>query len=246
MTGGARGLGRSIARRFSRCGGRVVLCDLDASALERTCQELGAEGAGRPAAVVVDVTSDASVDRVFESLAATVGRVDVLVNGAGVIARGASESVDSATTASVLDVNVVGVLRCCRAAFPLLRGSADGCVVNFASVGAIFGMPGRAAYNASKSAVVGLTRTLAAEWGPHGLRVNAIAPGFVDTPMMRSGLDSGALDEQRLLARIPLRRLGDAEDIGGVAAFLASPDARYITGAVITVDGGLTIDGTFG
>ena len=106
-------------------------------------------------------------------------------------------------------------------------------------------MPKRLAYNVSKSGVIGLTRTLASEWGPAGIRVNAVAPGFIETPMMRSGIESGALDEQHMLRRIPLRRLGTPEEVANVVEFLTSPAARYITGSVICVDGGTVTDGTF-
>jgi NAD(P)-dependent dehydrogenase (short-subunit alcohol dehydrogenase family) len=106
-------------------------------------------------------------------------------------------------------------------------------------------MPLRLGYNTAKAAVLGLTRTLAAEWGPSGIRVNAVAPGFIDTAMMRSGFEKGLLDEQLMTRRIPLRRLGLAHEISGVVLFLASPQASYINGACIPVDGGTTIDGTF-
>jgi NAD(P)-dependent dehydrogenase (short-subunit alcohol dehydrogenase family) len=142
-------------------------------------------------------------------------------------------------------VNLGGTMRCSRTAHPLLLRSSAPSIVNLASVGSTFGLPGRVGYSTAKSGILGLTRTLAAEWGRSGIRVNAVAPGYVETPMMVSGFASGALDRDVLLSRTPLIRFGTVDDIAGAVAFLASADAAFITGIVLKVDGGITIDGSF-
>jgi 3-oxoacyl-[acyl-carrier protein] reductase len=226
-------------------GHRVALADRNAEVLAVEAGRLHGTYPDAVTAFGVDVTDDVSVGALVDAVAAWAGGVDALINCAGIIARSASEELATQTWQQVLDVNVGGSFRCARAAFPHLRRSSYPSVVNIGSIGSFLGMPMRLAYNTSKSGVLGLTRTLAAEWGEHGIRVNAIAPGFIDTAMMRSGLEAGVLDEDLMLRRIPMRRLGRVDEISAVAAFLASPAASYINGAVIAVDGGTTIDGTF-
>jgi NAD(P)-dependent dehydrogenase (short-subunit alcohol dehydrogenase family) len=136
-------------------------------------------------------------------------------------------------------------MRCSRAAYPHLRMSARASVVNLASVGSTFGLPQRLGYSTAKSGMLGLTRTLACEWGPDGIRVNAVAPGYIETPMMLSGFDTGALDRSRLLDRTPLGRFGTAGEVAAAVSFLASEDASFVTGTVLKVDGGITVDGSF-
>jgi NAD(P)-dependent dehydrogenase (short-subunit alcohol dehydrogenase family) len=144
-----------------------------------------------------------------------------------------------------IDINLGGVMRCSRAAYPLLIGSDSPSIVNLASVGSTFGLTLRAGYTASKTGVVGLTRELAAEWGPVGIRVNSVAPGYMDAPMLHSGIAAKVLDEELLLSRTPLGRFGLAEDVAAAVSFLVSRDAKFITGIMLPVDGGITIDGTF-
>ncbi|MGH9093322.1 MAG: SDR family NAD(P)-dependent oxidoreductase, partial [Acidimicrobiales bacterium] len=199
----------------------------------------------RVAALPADVTDEASVAAMTEGAVAFAGGLDALVTCAGVISRGESATHDWALWARDLEVNVGGTYRCARAAFPALRRSGAGAVVTVGSLGSFLGMPQRPSYDTAKAGVLGLTRTLAVEWGPVGVRANAVAPGFVDTEMMRSGMAAGLLDERRIMDRLPLRRLGRPGEIAEVAVFLASPRAAYVTGAVVPVDGGLLVDGTF-
>jgi NAD(P)-dependent dehydrogenase (short-subunit alcohol dehydrogenase family) len=246
VTGGGRGLGLASAAALADAGYRVCLADVDEEALTAAAAGLaGRHGAGRIRAASADVADDTSVDRLVDVVARWSGRLDTLVTAAGVINRAESAGLASSAWHRVLDVNVAGTFRCCRAAYPLLARSPRAAIVTFGSLGSSLGMPQRLAYNVSKSGVIGLTRTLASEWGPAGIRVNAVAPGFIETPMMRSGIESGALDEQLMLRRIPLRRLGTAGEVAEVVEFLASPAARYVTGSVICVDGGTVTDGTF-
>jgi NAD(P)-dependent dehydrogenase (short-subunit alcohol dehydrogenase family) len=246
VTGAGRGLGLASATALADAGYRVCLADVDERAVAAAAAELaGRHGAHRVRALAVDVTDDASVDRLLDAAAQWSGSLDALVTAAGIISRADSAALATGAWQRTLDVNVAGTFRCCRAAYPLLSRSPRAAIVTFGSLGSSLGMPKRLAYNVSKSGVVGLTRTLASEWGPAGIRVNAVAPGFIETPMMRSGIESGALNEQLMLSRIPLRRLGTPAEVAGVVGFLVSPAARYITGSVISVDGGIATDGTF-
>ncbi|MDO8306794.1 MAG: SDR family NAD(P)-dependent oxidoreductase [Actinomycetota bacterium] len=241
VTGGAQGLGAAIARRLHSDGMTVVVADLNLAGARLSAELLG----GRSMGLEVDVTSDGSVGLLVDEVARAFGRLDVLVNNAGIISRTPSAEFDTAAWLRELDVNLGGTMRCSRASFELLRSGAFPAIINMASVGATLGMPLRLAYSSAKSGVLGLTRTLAAEWGAFGIRVNALAPGYIDTDMMRSGFELGVLDEQALLARTPLHRLGDADEVAAAASFLASRDASFVTGIVLKVDGGVTIDGDF-
>lgn len=245
ITGGAQGLGAAMAQRLHADGWAVWIADLQGQSAEECARALAAGGGAPVQASAVDVTLDASVRALMDEVSERFGRLDLLVNCAGTIARTPAEEIESAAWARLMDVHLGGAMRCCREAFPLLLAGSWPSVVNLGSVGTFLGMPLRLAYSTAKSGIAGFTRTLASEWGPRGIRVNAITPGYIDTALMRSGFDLGVLDEEEITQRTPLRRLGVAEDIAGVTAFLASPDAAFITGAVIPVDGGVTISGDF-
>lgn len=242
ITGAAQGLGLATARRLADDGFDVILTDVNGDRVRAVAERI--DGAR---AHTMDVASDESVAAAIASL----DRLDVLVNNAGVISRRRAEEMDSATWDREMSVNLGGVMRCSRAAFPLLlesarnRGAGAPTVVNLASVGSTFGLPQRISYSTAKTAIVGLTRTLAAEWGRSGIRVNAVAPGYIETTMMLSGLDAGVLDRERLLSRTPLMRFGHDTEIAAAISFLVSSDASFVTGAVLPVDGGITIDGMF-
>jgi NAD(P)-dependent dehydrogenase (short-subunit alcohol dehydrogenase family) len=243
VTGGAQGLGASIARRLNRDGLRVVVADVNAAGAKELAQSLGADDAAL--GLEVDVTSDDSVQALMTQVQTAYGRLDVLVNNAGILKRTPSAELSTDQWVRELDVNLGGTMRCSRAAFDLLRTGENPSIINLGSVGSTLGLPLRLAYSTAKSGMLGLTRTLAAEWGSFGIRVNAIAPGYIDTDLMRSGFGEGVLDEQEILNRTPLRRLGSPDEIANVASFLASSDASFVTGILLKADGGVTIDGDF-
>jgi len=243
VTGGAQGLGAAVARRLRRDGLAVAVADVNSAGALALAQEIGT--AEEAMGLTVDVAVDESVDAAVAAVEERFGRLDVLVNSAGIISRRPAEEILTSAWNHELDVNLGGTMRCCRSSFRLLRSGDNAVIINFASVASTFGLPLRLAYSTTKSGIVGMTRTLAAEWGGEGIRVVAIAPGYIDTSLMRSGFDQGVLDEQSILRRTPLRRLGEADEIASVASFLASSDASFVTGIMIPADGGVTISGDF-
>lgn len=247
ITGAGQGIGAATATVLASRGWSVTVADLDedsatavADRLNRDhpCKEHPHRGIG------VDVTAEGDASAAATALSDAGQSAVALVNCAGIIARMPAEDQDLDSWNRVLSVHLTGALNMSKALFAQLK-STGGSVVNIASVGSTFGLPGRLAYATAKSGVMGMTRTMAVEWGAHGVRVNAVAPGYVATEMVRSGLRTGALSEHALLARTPLNRLAEPEEIAAAIAFLISPDASFINGAMLRVDGGLTVDGTF-
>lgn len=247
ITGAAQGIGAATAELLAARGRRLVIVDLDGTAAASMADRLNAATpvASSHIGIGADVCDERSLEHLRQRVEADVGALDGVVNGAGVISRQAAEEFDLDQWNRQLAVHLTGAFLVSRTLFPTLE-KGNGAIVNIASVGSTLGLPGRVAYATAKSGVLGLTRTLATEWAPRGIRVNAVAPGYVRTAMVESGLRSGTLSEERLLDRTPMRRLAEPSEIAGAIAFLLSDDASFVNGAVLNVDGGLTIDGSFG
>ena len=237
ITGAARGIGAAIAARFGAEGCSLALADIDEPTLADTGAWLSADGA-RVVAVRADVTDQADVEALFSAAESQFGAVDVVVNNAGIFANVRFEEMTDDQWNAMLRVNAGGVFAVSQTAIRRwLAQERPGVLVNMASVSARVAFTDSAHYSASKAAVAALTRCLAAEFGPFGIRANAIAPGIIATDMTADGLTDEELSAAWTL-RIPSRRFGTAEDVAQLAVFLASPESGYINGEVITVDGG--------
>jgi 3-oxoacyl-[acyl-carrier protein] reductase len=240
VTGARHGIGRAIAEALAEAGARVAVTHHDLAVAEVVAAEIGPEHAG----FALDVRSTASVDAAAAAVTERLGEATILVNSAGVNRIAPSETYTDEDWAKVMDVNITGVFRCCRAFGERMLTAGHGCIVNVASIiGAEVGMPGRAPYGASKGAVVGLTRVLGVEWAGRGVRVNALLPGPVMTPMVRTAIDTGVVVEQEVVDRTPAGRFADPEDVARAVVLLCSPDAGFVTAQTLVVDGGFSMYG---
>jgi meso-butanediol dehydrogenase/(S,S)-butanediol dehydrogenase/diacetyl reductase len=238
ITGAASGIGAATARRLADEGARLMLVDCNADGLAAVADGIEASGAD-VGTWTADVSDRALVEAATDAAAERFGRLDVVVNNAGIGCYGKTPDLDPETWHRVIGVDLHSVYYGCRAAIPHLRASGGGAIVNTASISGLFGDYGLAAYNAAKGAVVNYTRALAIDHARENIRVNAVCPGAVDTALTAPLLaNAGMVAEYAAL--IPMGRPGRAEEIASVVAFLASPDAAYVTGAAIVVDGGLT------
>ena len=236
VTGAGRGIGRTIAETFARDGASVVALDLGADELARLQADLAAEGATLVPAVA-DVRDAEAVQEVVDATVKRLGRVDVLVNNAGIDVEGRLEELDAAAWDRCFEVNVRGTFTTCRAVAPVMKRQRSGRILNAASFAAIVPSVGASAYAASKAAVVQFTRTIAGELGPWGITANSYAPGMIPTAM--NGFAELSPEEQaKKLDTLSLRRWGDAQDVANLLCFLASDLAGYITGTLVDVSGG--------
>lgn len=235
VTGGASGIGRAIAARFCAEGARVVLADVNAAGAATAAAALGG------LAVPTDVRDAAAVDRLVRVTLETLGRVDVLVNSAGIGRLGSALETTPEAWDEVLAVNLTGTFLASRRVAQEMVAAGRGKIVNIASVTGLVGYAGRVAYCVSKAGVVMLTKAMALDCAPYGVQVNAICPGVVRTPMTEAVLaDPAALAEK--VADIPLGRLGQPEDVAAAAVYLASADSDFVTGHALVVDGGMSVD----
>jgi 3-oxoacyl-[acyl-carrier protein] reductase len=237
VTGAAQGIGLATALKFAREGATVVVCDIHAEAVEQAVTQCEAAGA-RAEGHVVDVTKREQVDAMVQAVKERHGRIDVLVNNAGITKDARLQKMTEAQFDAVIDVNLRGVFHCAQAVADTMVAQGRGVILNASSVVGIYGNFGQTNYAASKFGVIGFTKTWSRELGPKGVRVNAVAPGFVETPIL-STIPDKVLDHMR--DQVPLKRLGQPEEIANVYAFLASDEASYVNGAVLEVSGGMTV-----
>lgn len=236
VTGGAQGIGFATVKKFVEEGAVVALCDVRQEGIDRAVHDLSANGA--VTGHVVDVTRRDQVDAMVSSVKGKHGRIDVLVNNAGITLDARLQKMTDEQFDKVVAVNLKGTYNCAQAVVDTMVAQGSGVILNASSVVGIYGNFGQTNYAASKFGVIGFAKTWARELGPKGVRCNAVAPGFVATTIL--GTIPHKVLEQ-MTERVPLRRLGTPEDIANVYAFLASDEASYINGAVIEVSGGLTV-----
>lgn len=241
-TGGAGGIGLATARAFSAQGCRVALLDLDVPRLEAAAVELAAAGT-EVLPHAASVSDPDAVERTFAAVAERFGAIDVLFASAGIAMNRPSLELSARDWQRAVDVNLTGVFLCDQAAARRMVPRGSGVILNVASMYGVVGGAGRAAYCATKAAVVNLTRVLADEWGPRGVRVNALAPGYVRTELVEGLVREGRLDVRAIEERTPAGRLARPEEIAALAVFLASDDAIFVQGQAVVVDGGWTARG---
>lgn len=237
ITGAAQGIGLATAVKFAQEGAIVIVCDMKQTAVDeavKKCQDIGAQALG----LVMDVTQRDMVDATVKAVLDKFGRIDVLVNNAGITQDARLQKMTLEQFDRVIDVNLRGVFHCAQAVTDTMVAQGCGVILNASSVVGIYGNFGQTNYAATKFGVIGFTKTWSRELGPKGIRVNAVAPGFIATPIL-STIPEKVIDE--MMERVPLKRLGQPEDIANVYAFLASDEASYINGTVIEVAGGLTV-----
>ena len=232
ITGGGRGIGKATAQLFTNEGATVVIAEFDEVSGQSTAKELGANF------IKTDVSNEESVNALFNFVSSEFGQLDILVNNAGILADSTLKKLDSDSFDAVINVNLRGVYLCGRAAADIMIEQGSGVILNASSVVAHHGNFGQTNYVASKAGVIGITKVWARELGKDGIRVNAVAPGFIQTNMT-AGMPEKVVD--MMGEKVPLKRWGQPEDIANAYTFLASDEASYITGAVLNVDGGVVI-----
>ena len=240
VTGAGTGLGRGIAQQLAEAGASVAVVEIDGDSARVAAEEIAQTGV-ESRAYQADVAQSAQVDDAFGAVVRDFGRLDIVVNNAGISRVGPhTQDVTDDDWHDSIAVMQTGVFFGMRAAGRIMIEQGSGAVVNISSIRGFSPNPGRMTYCAPKAAVIMMTSVAAGEWAPHGVRVNAIAPGVLRTPMWDTDVARGAIDEQLYLDTVPMHRLGLPSEVGKLAVFLCSDDAAYITGSVHTIDGALT------
>ena len=237
VTGAASGIGRAIADRFAADGRNVAIFDLNRDGAETAAATIAANG-GKALGLRVDVTDRAAIEAAVADVVTELGRPTILVNSAGLSATTPFLDVTLEQWNTLLAVNLTGTFQCCQVVLPHMLDAGWGRIVNISSSSTHGGVPRMTHYVAAKSGVNGLTKSLAREFARKRITVNAIPPGFIDTPMLREAASEGYIDFERSLAATPVGRAGQPEDIAAACAFLASEEAGYITGQILGVNGG--------
>jgi NAD(P)-dependent dehydrogenase (short-subunit alcohol dehydrogenase family) len=237
ITGGGTGIGLAVAQGMHAAGARVVLVGRRVAELTASAQQLG-PGASH---IVHDITELDAAGDLIHGIVRDHGPIDCLVNNAGIHLKKAAVDTTDAEFQALLSTHILGAHALTREVVPSMIERKHGSILFMASMASLFGIPMVVAYSAAKSAMIGMVRTLATELSPHGVRVNAIAPGWIDTDMSRKALDNDPARKAKILSRTPMARLGDPADIGWAAVYLASPAARFITGITLPIDGGVSM-----
>lgn len=237
VTGGSSGIGFAIARKFSQQGIHTIILGRDEQKLNEAVALLGSNGE----AIAFDVTNLNSIPELIKKIINQYGQVDVLVNNAGINLKKSALEVTDQEFQQILLTNLTSVFALTREVAKNMVAKKSGSIINISSMAAQYGLPGVVAYAASKTAIEGMTRTLAVELSPNNVRVNCIAPGFIATKMSATALNGDPERKQKVLSRTPMGRLGDPNDVANAAYFLVSDDSTFITGTVVPVDGGNSI-----
>jgi 2-deoxy-D-gluconate 3-dehydrogenase len=239
VTGAGRGIGRAIAVALGGAGAAVACAGRSPEQLQAVAAVVTAAG-GRARAVRMDVTRPDEITAGVEEAGAALGPVDVLVNNAGITLDRKTTEVTDEDWETVLATNLTSMFRCARAVAPGMMRLERGKIINIGSMYGVIGVPRYAAYCASKAAVDGLTRSLAAEWARHGIQVNCLAPGYVNTDILRAAM-ADARTRELFLSKVPARRIGEPDEVGALAVYLASPASDFMTGQTVYLDGGQTM-----
>lgn len=237
ITGGGTGLGFGMARKFADNGYKVLITGRREDVLKAACDEIG----GNISYIVNDVTDMDGLPDLVSHIEQNIGPIDILINNAGVNMKKPIVEMEDQDILRIINTNLTSVYILTREVVMRMISRGRGNIIMITSMAAMYGISNVTAYSASKSGVLGLTRALAVDLAQHGIRVNAIAPGFIDSPMLRKAFDSDTNRRDRVLQRTPMQRLGDADDIAEAALYLASDAARYVTGVNLPVDGGNSI-----
>ncbi|MBW2632649.1 MAG: 3-oxoacyl-ACP reductase FabG [Deltaproteobacteria bacterium] len=242
ITGASKGIGKGIALRYAQEGATVVLASRSMDLLSMAADEIKSRG-GQALALEVDVRSSDSIQIAVDRTVAQFGRLDIMVNNAGISMAHPSENLAPEDWTRAVETDLFGVFYGCQSAARQMMKQEGGCIINITSIYGLVAAPMRAAYCASKAAGNMLTKVLASEWAAKKIRVNAIAPGYIRTELVQGVIDKGLLPVGAIEKRTPLGRMGEVEDVLGAAVFLAGDEADYITGSILTVDGGWTAHG---